>query len=135
MYSQYIGSWLIFGFYRDIIFNYIFFFILSINLKPILMMLRFVVVQQVAPTLKEACKIAISFNHTSRPRQGTVSSNEWARRPTAVMRSRTRGAVDIYREPKIAAMGRYITYARLDGPYFANFADADAKSRPHPAKL
>ncbi len=52
-----------------------------------------------------------------------------------LLHSRTNGAVDIYGEPKIAAMGRYITFAHLDGPYFANFADADAKSSPHPAKM
>lgn len=46
-----------------------------------------------------------------------------------LLRSRTDGRIDIYGHPKIAAMGRYIASAQMDGPWFANFADADARSR------
>jgi hypothetical protein len=52
-----------------------------------------------------------------------------------LLRSRTNGAVDIYGEPKIAAMGRFITDAHLDGPWFANFSDADARTYPHAGKV
>lgn len=43
---------------------------------------------------------------------------------------RTAGAVDIYAEPKIQAMGRYFHAAHLDGPWFLNFADAPANVNP-----
>lgn len=52
-----------------------------------------------------------------------------------LLHSRSRGTIDVYDEPKIAAMGRYIERVRLDGPWFANFADAEAKARPHPGKV
>ncbi|MBN2475368.1 MAG: heparinase II/III family protein [Pirellulales bacterium] len=52
-----------------------------------------------------------------------------------LLRSRTDGAIDLYEHPKIAAMGRFITYAHMDGPWFANFADADPQTRPHPGKV
>lgn len=52
-----------------------------------------------------------------------------------LLRSRTGGRVDIYDDPKIAAMGLYILRAHLAGPWFANFADADAKAAPHPGKV
>jgi len=49
--------------------------------------------------------------------------------------SRTDGAIaEVYTDPKIAAMGRYIARARLTGPWFANFADAGPRSNPDPAK-
>ena len=46
-----------------------------------------------------------------------------------LLHSRTGGKIDIFGHPKIAAMGRYIASAQLDGPWFANFADADTKPR------
>jgi hypothetical protein len=49
--------------------------------------------------------------------------------------SRTGGAVDVYGEPKIAAMAHYIASAHLDGPWFANFADASPRANPHPGKI
>lgn len=52
-----------------------------------------------------------------------------------LLRSRTGGAIDIYDDPKIAAMGEYITHAHLTGPWFANFADADPQAKPHPGKV
>jgi hypothetical protein len=52
-----------------------------------------------------------------------------------LLHSRTGGAVDIYHQPKIAAMGRFIVNAHIAGPWFINFADADAKTTPHPGKV
>jgi hypothetical protein len=45
-----------------------------------------------------------------------------------LLHSRTSGWVDIYGQPKIAAMGLFILRDHLAGPWFLNFADADAKS-------
>ena len=42
--------------------------------------------------------------------------------------SRTNGAVDIYSERLIQNMGSYIVHSHLDGPWFANFADASARA-------
>jgi hypothetical protein len=39
----------------------------------------------------------------------------------------TDGALSIYREPRVRAMGRYVASAHLDGPWFLNFADAPAR--------
>ena len=52
-----------------------------------------------------------------------------------LLSSRTAGAVDIYGSPKIRAMGEYIAHVRLAGPWFANFADADARCHPHAGKV
>jgi hypothetical protein len=52
-----------------------------------------------------------------------------------LLRSRTNGAIDIYADPKIAAMGRFITYAHVAGPWFVNFADADPQTTPSPGKV
>ncbi|MBN1419143.1 MAG: heparinase II/III family protein [Planctomycetes bacterium] len=52
-----------------------------------------------------------------------------------LLHSRSGGAIDIYDRPKIAAMGEFIARARLDGDWFANFADADARQIPHPGKV
>lgn len=45
-----------------------------------------------------------------------------------LLHTRTHGFVDVYREPKIAAMGEFIVTAHIAGPWFVNFADADARS-------
>ncbi|MHB9132672.1 MAG: heparinase II/III domain-containing protein [Armatimonadota bacterium] len=47
-----------------------------------------------------------------------------------LLHSRTDGAVDIYHEPLIRAMGEFIAVAHLDGPWFVNFADAPARVNP-----
>ena len=47
-----------------------------------------------------------------------------------VLHSRTRGAIDIYQEPLIRNMGRFIVTAHLDGAWFLNFADASARVEP-----
>ncbi len=47
-----------------------------------------------------------------------------------LLHSRTAGAVDIYAEPLIRNMGRFIVNAHLDGPWFTNFADAGARVSP-----
>ncbi len=52
-----------------------------------------------------------------------------------MLHSRTNGALSIYDQPKIAAMGRFILHAHIAGKWFANFADADPCSRPHPGKV
>ncbi len=44
------------------------------------------------------------------------------------LRSRSAGEIDIYDEPLIREMGLYITRVHLDGPWFANFADAGARA-------
>lgn len=52
-----------------------------------------------------------------------------------MLHSRTDGFVDLYDQPKIAAMGRYIVSAHIAGRWFANFGDADAQIGGDPAKL
>ena len=52
-----------------------------------------------------------------------------------LLRSRTSGKIDIYDDPKIAAMGRFITYVHLAGPWFANSADADPRPSLQPGKI
>ncbi len=52
-----------------------------------------------------------------------------------LLRSRTSGAVDIYDQPKIAAMGNFIVNAHIAGPWFLNFSDADARTLPPPGKV
>jgi hypothetical protein len=44
-----------------------------------------------------------------------------------LLHSATQGAIDVYDEPLIRNMGKYIYRAHIDGPYFINFADAAAK--------
>ncbi|GAK52206.1 hypothetical protein U14_03457 [Candidatus Moduliflexus flocculans] len=44
-----------------------------------------------------------------------------------LLHSRTNGAVDIYDEPLIQNMGRFIVSTHLAGKWFANFADASAQ--------
>ncbi len=44
-----------------------------------------------------------------------------------LLHSATQGAIDVYDEPLIRNMGKYIYRAHIDGPYFINFADASAK--------
>ena len=46
------------------------------------------------------------------------------------LHARTAGAVSIYDEPLIAAMGRYIVTVHLDDAWFLNFADAPARVDP-----
>jgi len=52
-----------------------------------------------------------------------------------LLRSRTDGAIDIYNQPKITAMGNFIVHAHIGGPWFLNFSDADAKTLPSPGKV
>jgi hypothetical protein len=52
-----------------------------------------------------------------------------------LLHSRTGGAINIYSQPKIAAMGEFIVHARLAGPWFYSFSDADARTMPHPGKV
>lgn len=52
-----------------------------------------------------------------------------------LLHSRTGGAIDIYSQPKIAAMGNFIVHAHLAGPWFYSYADADARNSPHPGKV
>ncbi|MBP1596938.1 MAG: hypothetical protein H6Q05_2315 [Acidobacteria bacterium] len=52
-----------------------------------------------------------------------------------LLHSRTAGAVSIYDHVKVAAMGDFIVHARLAGPWFYSYADADAKTTPHPGKV
>jgi hypothetical protein len=52
-----------------------------------------------------------------------------------LLHSRTGGAVNIYDQAKIAAMGDFIVHARLAGPWFYSFSDADARTMPHPGKV
>jgi hypothetical protein len=52
-----------------------------------------------------------------------------------LLHSRTNGAIDIYDQPKIAAMGNFIVDAHIGGPWFLNFSDADAKTLPPPGKV
>ncbi len=42
----------------------------------------------------------------------------------------TDGAIDVFAEPKVANMGRYIYRAHIHGDYYVNFADAPAIVRP-----
>ncbi|MBE3071714.1 MAG: heparinase II/III family protein, partial [Acidobacteria bacterium] len=52
-----------------------------------------------------------------------------------LLHSRTDGAVDIYSQPKIAAMANFIVHAHIGGPWFLNSSDADAKTVPSPGKV
>jgi hypothetical protein len=52
-----------------------------------------------------------------------------------LLHSRTDGAVDIYGQPKIAAMANFIVRAHIGGPWFLNFSDADAKTTPGSGKV
>lgn len=45
-----------------------------------------------------------------------------------LLHSATNGAVNIYHQPLIAEMGKYIYRAHIGGRYFVNFADAPAKA-------
>lgn len=46
-----------------------------------------------------------------------------------ILHSYTKGAVSIYDEPKIKAMGEFIDKIHIDKCWFANFADANAQSK------
>jgi hypothetical protein len=52
-----------------------------------------------------------------------------------LLHSRTGGAIDIYRDPKIAAMGEFIVSAHVAGPWFVNFADADVQPLPPAGRI
>ncbi len=52
-----------------------------------------------------------------------------------LLHSRTNGAIELYAEPKIAAMGEFVVHAHLAGPWFANFSDCDARQRPAPGRM
>ncbi|MCX8035969.1 MAG: heparinase II/III-family protein [Candidatus Sumerlaeia bacterium] len=52
-----------------------------------------------------------------------------------LLHSRTNGAIDIYADPKIAAIGRFITHAHINGPWFVNFSDADPQGEPSRGKV
>ncbi len=52
-----------------------------------------------------------------------------------LLRSRTDGAIDVYDQPKIAAMGSFIVHAHIGGKWFLNFSDADAITLPSPGKV
>ncbi len=46
--------------------------------------------------------------------------------------SATDGKIDVYAEPHIQEIGRYIYRAHIAGDYYVNFADAPARLRPEP---
>jgi hypothetical protein len=52
-----------------------------------------------------------------------------------LLHSRSGGAIDIYRQPKIAAIGSFIANAHIAGPWYVSFSDADARTVPHPGKV
>jgi hypothetical protein len=52
-----------------------------------------------------------------------------------LLHSRTGGVIDVYREPKIAAIGAFIANAHIAGPWYVSFSDADAQTVPHPGKV
>lgn len=52
-----------------------------------------------------------------------------------LLQARTAGAVDIYAEPKIAAMGEFIVRVHIADSWYVNFSDADARTTPHPGKV
>jgi hypothetical protein len=47
-----------------------------------------------------------------------------------LLQSATQGSIDVFGNARIREMGRYITRAHIQGPWFVNFADASAKLRP-----
>jgi hypothetical protein len=47
-----------------------------------------------------------------------------------LLHSASGGQIDIYNEPVIQNMGKFIYRAHIDGEYFVNFADAPARLRP-----
>ncbi len=44
-----------------------------------------------------------------------------------LLRSASNGAIDLFNEPLVKEIGRYIYRAHIAGPYFTNFSDAPAK--------
>jgi len=50
-----------------------------------------------------------------------------------LLRSATDGRIDVYGEPVVREIGRYICRAHVHDHYFVNFADASAVVRPPPA--
>ena len=44
-----------------------------------------------------------------------------------LLRSASSGAIDLFQEPLVKEIGRYIYRAHIAGPYFTNFSDAPAK--------
>jgi Heparinase II/III-like protein len=49
-----------------------------------------------------------------------------------LLRAASIGRIDIYDEPLLREIGRYIYRAHISGDYFINFADAGAKEHPEP---
>lgn len=47
-----------------------------------------------------------------------------------LLHSRSRGAIDVYAEPLVRAVGEYFAKVHLEGPWFAAFADAAARTTP-----
>lgn len=60
----------------------------------------------------------------------------WGRAPASLLdclellHSATKGAIDVYDQPLVREMGRYIYRVHIADDYFVNFADASAKVRP-----
>ena len=60
----------------------------------------------------------------------------WGRAPASLLdclellHSATKGAIDVYDQPLVKEMGRYIYRVHIADDYFVNFADASAKVRP-----
>lgn len=60
----------------------------------------------------------------------------WGRAPASLLdclellHSATTGAIDVYHQPLIQQMGRYIYRVHIAGDYFVNFADASARVQP-----
>ena len=52
-----------------------------------------------------------------------------------LLQARTQGAVDIYAEPKIAAMGEFIVREHIADSWYVNFSDADARTTPQAGKV
>jgi len=50
-----------------------------------------------------------------------------------LLHSASQGRIDIYDDPLIRDMGRFICAAHIDGDYFINFADAPARMTPDPS--
>ena len=49
-----------------------------------------------------------------------------------LLHAATGGRLDVYREPVVGAMGRYIARAYIAGEYYVNIGDAPAKVQPEP---
>jgi hypothetical protein len=93
-----------------------------------------------ARRIKAVAKIVRSLDHFFDAYADDGGCDEgpgyWGRAPASLLdclellHSATSGAIDVYNQPLVKEMGRYIYRVHIAEDYFVNFADASAKVRP-----